>query len=176
MTPLEEAKHLYLKWELQKYNCEQLGELVNESDFLDHPNKSLLRDYLISVFSESLNNGVSRAFRDSNVKWKRESYHIKNLELANQVGHLPENIHEIPLNEVLVRIPNLEMSETLGIIEELRTSLDRHDYDPIIVVEPADREYTTGAKGTILDGNKRAIALALEGLAEINSIVGDRTL
>jgi hypothetical protein len=36
MTPLEEAKHLYLKWELRKFRCKQLGGLIIESDFIDH--------------------------------------------------------------------------------------------------------------------------------------------
>jgi hypothetical protein len=175
MTPLEEAKQLYLKWELHRFGCEELGKHIAETDIIDPSKKLLLRDLLIFVISESLNNSVGRIFQNSNVRWRREPYHIEKLELANQVGYLPRDIHEVPLSEVIVRIPDLPMSDTIETIEKLRTRLEPHDYEPIIVVEPADRGTSTGARGTILDGNKRAIALALEGLTDINSIVGDRT-
>ena len=59
-------------------------------------------------------------------------------------------------------------------IIQMRETLNAKHYDPIIIVEPADRESITGATGTILDGNKRPIALALSGIERIAGIVGNR--
>lgn len=174
MTPLEEAKRLYLKWELHKFGCERVGELISASDFIDSSRKAVLRDYLIAVFSESLNNGVSRNFQNVSTEWRKEAYRVEDLEMANQVGNLPEGVHMVTLDKTLEDMPSPAASSTAKYIEELRSTLDPHNYDPIIVVEPADRGNHTGAKGTVLDGNRRAIALAMEGLSKIDSIVGDR--
>lgn len=174
MNPLEEAKHLYLSWELSKLKCEPIREHIEKSNFISDGEKSILENQLIVVISKPLNNGVSSTFRNDRIRWRRDHYPVEKLELANQVGDLPRRVHRKTLSEILCDLPDREESITMDKIIQMRETLNAKHYDPIIIVEPADRESTTGATGTILDGNKRSIALALSGLERIAGLVGNR--
>ncbi|MCK4456704.1 MAG: hypothetical protein KAW39_03090 [Thermoplasmata archaeon] len=171
---MEEAKHLYLTWELAKLGCERMRRHVDESTFRSDDEKTHLRDLLIEVISEPLNNGVARALCQPGTSWRRESYLAEHLELANQVGDLSPPPHLTRLSRAIDILPDSVNSTTMLQIQELRKAMDVNQYDPILVVEPADRGTITGAQGTILDGNKRAIALCLEGVESIRAIIGQR--